>query len=245
MKNNISMNHGISAADHSPLVTSDYKSKYWTTIVNCRLFRDIPHDKIDEMLISLNASITEHKKNESIIHIGDEFRKCGIILDGSIEVSYDTNQFEKHNVNHFNPGQIFGESLALKGVPYSPVQVTALTNTVVLFLDLRKLALSTDRCNQNCIYIHQLILNLMDRMAEQNIFSNLKLRILGQKSLRDRIMIYLTHIHADTPDGSEIPFSQTSLAEFLGVNRSALARELGRMQDEGILKIFKKHYWIL
>ena len=105
--------------------------------------------------------------------------------------------------------------------------------------------LSTDRCNKNCLYNHQLILNLMDRMAEQNIFSNLKLRILGQKSLRDRIMIYLTHLHADNPAGAKIPFSQTSLAEFLGVNRSALARELGRMQDEGILTINNKTYRIL
>lgn len=220
------------------------KDGYMSCITNCPLFRGIPRDKIGEMIDSLDGYVSEYKKNETIIHIGDEFRKCGIILDGTLEVSYDTNQFEKHNVNHFSSGQIFGESLALKGIPYSPVQVTTLTNAVILFIDLRKLVLSPERCSTNCIYNHQLILNLMDRMAEQNIFSNLKLRILGQKSLRDRIMIYLTHMHADNINGAEIPFSQTSLAEFLGVNRSALARELKRMQNDGILRLSKKHYWI-
>lgn len=223
----------------------ELKNKYWNNIISSPLFTSIPHEHIEDMIVSLNGTINEYKKNETIIYIGDEFRQCGILLDGSLEVSYDTNQFEKHNVNHFKPGQIFGESLALKGVSHSPVQVSALTNSVVLFIDLRNLMLSTDRCNKNCLYNHQLILNLMERMAEQNIFSNLKLRILGQKSLRDRIMIYLTHMHADTPSGAEIPFSQTSLAEFLGVNRSALARELGRMQDEEILTINKKTYRIL
>lgn len=221
------------------------KEKYWRLIKSCPLFINIPEDKINEMIVTLDGFISEYKKNETIINIGDEFRKCGVILDGTLEVSYDTNKFEKHNVNHFNAGQIFGESLSLKGFPHSPVQVTAITGSTILFIDLRKLVLSTERCSANCVYNHQLILNLLDRMAEQNIFSNLKLRILGQKSLRDRIMIYLIHMHADQPAGAEIPFSQTSLAEFLGVNRSALARELSRMRDEGILKICKKHYRIL
>lgn len=227
------------------MLYSELRDKYWTAIIGSPLFAGIPHDHINEMITSLDGSIHIYKKNKTLIHIDDEFRRCGILLCGLLEVSYDTNQFEKHNVNHFKPGQIFGESLALKGVPHSPVQVNALNDSVVLFIDLRKLMLSTDRCNQNCIYNHQLILNLMERMAEQNIFSNLKLRILGQKSLRDRVMIYLTHMHANNPLGAEIPFTQTSLAEFLGVNRSALARELGRMQDEGLLVIDKKNYKIL
>lgn len=224
---------------------NEFKKIYWNDIIDSPLFTAIAQEHIEDMIDYLDGTIKKYKKNETIIHVGDEFRRCGILLDGSLEVSYDTNRFEKHNVNHFYPGQIFGESLAVKGIPHSPVQVSALTDSIILFIDLRKLMLSTDRCNKNCLYNHQLILNLMDRMAEQNIFSNLKLRILGQKSLRDRIMIYLTHLHADNPAGAKIPFSQTSLAEFLGVNRSALARELGRMQDEGILTINNKTYRIL
>jgi len=222
----------------------ELRDKYWNVITSNPLFAGIPHKYIDKMIESLDGNINQYRKNATIIHIGDEFRKCGILLDGLLEVSYDTNQFEKHNVNHFQPGQIFGESLALKGMPNSPVQVSALADSVVLFIDLRKLMLSPNRCDKNCLYNHQLILNLMGRMAEQNIFTNLKLRILGQKSLRDRIMIYLTHMHADNPAGATIPFSQTALAEFLGVNRSALARELGRMQDEKILTIDKRTYRI-
>lgn len=223
---------------------TELRAKYWNVIIKNPLFANIPHKYIDEMIESLDGNINLYRKNTTIIHVGEEFRRCGILLDGLLEVSYDTNQFEKHNVNHFKTGQVFGESLAVQGIQNSPVQVSALADSVVLFIDLRKLMLSTNRCDKNCLYNHQLILNLMNRMAEQNIFTNLKLRILGQKSLRDRIMIYLTHMHADNPNGAQIPFSQTSLAEFLGVNRSALARELGRMQEEGILTINKRTYWI-
>lgn len=152
--------------------------KYWNSIIDCPLFAGISPEYINDMLVSLDSHISHYPKNEIIINLGDEFRCCGIVLEGTLEVSYNTNRFEKHNVNHFSTGKIFGESLALKGIAHSPVQVAALTDAVVLLIDLRKLVLSTNRCNRDCIYNHQLLLNIMDRMAEQIIFSNLKLRIL-------------------------------------------------------------------
>ena len=63
------------------------------------------------------------------------------------------------------------------------------------------------------------------------------MRILSQKSLRDRVYIYLSSLPKDKNGYVKIPFTQTALAEYLGVNRSALSRELGRMQNEGLLVI--------
>ena len=218
--------------------------KYWDTIVSCPLFVDIPLEHIEDMLVSLNGRIEKYEKNEIILHAGDEFQYCRLVLDGTVEVSYNTSRYEKMNVNHFQKGDILGEALALKGAHYSPVQITSLTNSTILSLDLQKLITSPERCSKSCLYNHQLLLNLMGRMAEQNVFSNLKLRILAQKSLRDRILVYLIHVHADGEQGATIPFSQTALSEFLGVNRSALSRELGRMQNEGIVMVEGRRYWL-
>lgn len=219
--------------------------KYEDIITNCELFVDIPSKCIIEMLQSLRARIKTFKKNEIIIHLGETFSVCGLVLDGIVEVSYNTRQFEKINLNHFRSGQLFGESLSLMKFPHSPIQVTSLMNSTVLLLDLNLLMLSSNRCTKSCVYNHQLLLNLLSRITTQNIFLNLKLRILSQKSLRDRIMIYLTNIGANTGDGASIPFTKTALAEFLGVNRSSLSRELGRMQDEGLLVIDGNKYKIL
>ena len=64
---------------------------------------------------------------------------------------------------------------------------------------------------------------------------NQKVRILSQKALRDRVLVYLGTLKKDKDGFVKIPFTQTALAEHLGVNRSALSRELGRMQNEGLL----------
>ena len=77
-------------------------------------------------------------------------------------------------------------------------------------------------------------------LARKNLILNQKVRILSQKSLRDRILIYLGTLPKDKNSFVKIPFTQTALAEYLGVNRSALSRELGRMQNEGLLIVDKE-----
>ena len=74
--------------------------------------------------------------------------------------------------------------------------------------------------------------NLIKSLARKNLILNQKVRILSQKSLRDRILIYLGTLSKDKNGFVKIPFTQTALAEYLGVNRSALSREIGRMQNE-------------
>ena len=84
--------------------------------------------------------------------------------------------------------------------------------------------------------------NLIKSLAKKNLILNQKVRILSQKSLRDRIFIYLRTLPKDKDEYVKIPFTQTALAEYLGVNRSALSRELGRMQNEGLLVIDGKSH---
>lgn len=222
------------------LLTETYK----TTILQCSLFQNIPADRLDEVITFLHGFVKTYKKNDLIISLDDPFTHAGIVLSGKVEVSYTNNHFDKLNMNHFSVSEIFGEALALKKIAYSPIQVQAISDSSILFLDLNYLFASTDRCCATCAFQHQLLLNVMGRMVNQNLFSNLKLRILSQKSLRDKILVYLKSIRPDENNLRYIPFSQTTLAEFLNANRSALSRELGRMQDEGILKI-EGHFYLL
>lgn len=221
------------------------ESAYTEAIANCRLFNNIPKEKLDELISFLHGYIRSYQKGETIVRLGDPFSYAGIVLEGKVEVSYTNNHYDKFNVNHFTPSEIFGEALALKRISYSPIQIQALSDCRILFVDLSYVLVSEERCCDACGFLHQLLLNLTSRMADQNVFSNLKLRILSQKSLRDRIFVYLGSIRPDEQGVRHVPFSQTALAEFLCVNRSALSRELGRMQDENLLLIRGSEYILL
>ena len=80
------------------------------------------------------------------------------------------------------------------------------------------------------------ILEIMQDMAQQLLFFNTKVRILAQKRLRDRLKIYLQTLTPDSKGCYHLLYSRTELADFLCVDRSALSRELCRMRDEKLLE---------
>ena len=43
----------------------------------------------------------------------------------------------------------------------------------------------------------------------------------------------------------DIPFDRQQLADYLNLERSALSKELGKMQNDGLIKTRKNHFSIL
>lgn len=85
----------------------------------------------------------------------------------------------------------------------------------------------------------------IERILLRNVISVVvkKLEMLGQKvralsmpSVRERIVFYLIRIQ-DSDRRMIIDETREEIADFLGVARPSLSRELGRMQDEGILRL--------
>ena len=66
---------------------------------------------------------------------------------------------------------------------------------------------------------------------------------LSAKGIRSRVMMYLSAQAAQAGSTEfSIPFDRQQLADYLNVERSALSKELGRMQREGILTFRKNHF---
>ena len=61
--------------------------------------------------------------------------------------------------------------------------------------------------------------------------------------LRRRILLFLRdRREAAGSDYFRVPYSRQEMAEVLGVNRSALSRELGRMQREDLLEFYRSSF---
>ena len=168
-----------------------------------------------------------------IVQLGGTIQYAGLLLKGKIESSFQNENFDQITMHTFTGGYLFGEGLVINHANNSPVQVRAVEDSVVLFIDLEMIYAAADSSPIRNI----LARNLIKSLAKKNLILNQKVRILSQKSLRDRIFIYLRTLPKDKDEYVKIPFTQTALAEYLGVNRSALSRELGRMQNEGLLVI--------
>ena len=62
---------------------------------------------------------------------------------------------------------------------------------------------------------------------------------------RQKVMTYLSNVRSLVKSNSfDIPYNRQELANYLGVERSALSKELSDLQKEGYIKFHKNHFEI-
>ena len=218
------------------------QDKDMAALAKCDLFRGIAEAELPDALRWLNTTEKTYQKGEMVFMIGDTMTHAGVVLEGTVSVSFLDESDNSVNMNVFSQGSLFGESLAYLGGNKSPVQMEAGSKCRIAFFDFKAVMNAKEYAKG---YQAALTANLLRDFARQNFFLNRKLRIMSQKRLRDRVKVYLRG-QGVAPDGVIcVPFSRSEWAEFMGVNRSALSRELSNMQSEGILEVCGKNVKIL
>ena len=83
-------------------------------------------------------------------------------------------------------------------------------------------------------------------LADKNLVLNNRLELISKKTTRAKLTSYLLHtMGAELKSNVSIPYNRNQLAEYLGVNRSAMSKELCAMRAEGILDFRKNNFEIL
>ena len=194
------------------------------------LFENLEPEELETAFELLRARRKHLPKGSFLQRAGEPFSHFGIVLAGEIECSFQNEGFGQIGVNRFTAGETYGAALACAGIGASPMQVTAISDADVLLLDFSSIGSSSGGPVEA-----KLAQNMVRVLERQNLHLNRKVRIFGQSSMRDRLAVYLAECATDDQGFAIVPYSQTGLARYLGVNRSALSREIGRMRDEGIL----------
>lgn len=84
----------------------------------------------------------------------------------------------------------------------------------------------------------RLLENASQMLADKCVRLLYKADVLSKKSLRERILTYFGILTTKSQSNAfTLKMSREQLAQYLCVNRSALSRELSRMQKEGIIKM--------
>lgn len=120
------------------------------------------------------------------------------------------------------------------------MQVRAVGDCAVLMLDVQRVL----ACTVTLPSTQRFTANLALALAAKGLLLNRKVRILSQRGLRNRVLVYLRGLPVQ-PDGSVVlPLNITELARHINVNRSALSRELGRMMDDGVIRVEGRRVWL-
>lgn len=214
--------------------------KYLDLLKKVAIFDDIEESQLESLLGCLGSRTETYYKNDIIFMTDCIVSAVGIVLTGSAQIIKEDIMGNRTIVADLVPGDIFGEALACANVKKCPVTVLTPTGCEVLFIQFSRIVTS---CSSSCSFHTTLIKNMLQLIAQKNLFMNNRLEILSQRTTRDKLTTYLDmQIKRSGSKKFKIPFSRDELADFLCVNRSALSRELSNMRDEGLLDFNKNEF---
>lgn len=210
---------------------------------NVRLFENITPQDIEKLLSCLSIRRRSFSRGETVLREGDPISEIGLVLFGRVQIFRNEYDGSRSIVSTFGTGAIFAETFVCAGETVCPVTVTASEDSAILFIPYEKMLRS---CGNACGFHTQLIENMIRLLAEKNLHLNTKILIASKRTIRDRVVQYLYTLSRETGNTEVIiPFSRNDLADYLYVDRSALSRELGKMQSDGLIRIDGRSFQIL
>lgn len=215
---------------------------YLQILETCPLFSGISREDIKGLTACLGMRILPVKKNAIIWAEGEKIAHIGIVLTGSVHIVKSDFFGNRSILAQVDPGDLFGESVAAVGATL-PVDILAAQDSQIALIDCSRITVS---CCNACGFHSQLIQNLLQVIAEKNLQYNQKLEIIAQRSTREKLLAYL-HSQAKRAGSNSftIPFDRQALADYLGVERSAMSAELGKLRRDGILTCDRSRFVLL
>ena len=204
------------------------------------LFRGIREEDLPALVDCLSAHEKRYTRGSTIWRAGETVSEIGLVEAGSVNVLVNFYWGDSHIFSHVEAGQIFGETYAAIPGKELQVDVVASEESVIAFFDMTRLLMS---CPNNCDFHGEIIRNLVRISAAKNLGLNARMMHTAARSIRERLLSYLSYEAREKGDNHFfIPFSRQELADYLGVDRSALSSELGRMQRDGLIRFHKNEF---
>ncbi len=204
------------------------------------IFQGIEEPEIASLLQCLQATERTYQKGETILSEGSVTENMGIVLSGMALISCGDIWGNTSVLGHVTPGSVFAEVYAC--IPGEPLLITvsAAEDTTVLFMNVGRI-LST--CTNACPFHTRLARNLLTVCAHKSLQLSQRILHTSSKSIRGRLMSYFSQCAKQAGNSTfQIPYNRQQLADYLGVDRSAMCHELSKMQKEGLISYEKNRF---
>lgn len=199
-------------------------------------------DEIKAALKDLNAYTKAFYKNEFILHAGFCTDQLGLMIEGRASVETNDMWGNRTILSMIEPDELFAETYAVRYDEPMIVDVRCEEACTVLFLRAAELI----RSYNDQVWQNKMIRNLLLISARKNLHLSGRSFQTSSKSARGRIMAYLSACSIRLGKTTfDIPFDRQQMADYLGLERTALSKELGKMKKEGILDFHKNTFRLL
>lgn len=215
-------------------------SKINAVLRNTGLFEGVADTEIDAMLRCLGATRVKYGKGEYVSRRGEDLESIMIVLDGKVQLVKDDYWGNRTVLMEYKHGDTMGTEYACAEGERMDVSLVTAEHSEILFLEVRKVATT---CPSSCSFHSRVIMNLLRVLAKGSLDLNGRLDRMSKRSTRDKIRAFLSD-NARMAGSNEffITMNRQEMADHLGVDRSAMSAELGRMKKDGIIDFDRNHF---
>lgn len=217
--------------------------RYWDRIRSSILFSGFMDHEVQQALRCLQGTVRDFDRKEIVFKKEDTLDEVGIILHGHILLCKENIAGMRFIFSELGDGDLVGETALSRAHELSDYEAIAGADSKILFIKMNKIV----RPDQETCHLRgRIIENILALLLEKNRSIYQKLDLVSHKSLRDRILHYLTlQAKKNNSAAFSIPFTRSELADYLTVDRSALSRELQRMAQDGLIRFSKNQFELL
>lgn len=160
----------------------------------------------------------------------------GIVEKGSINIVQNNYNGEQIVIEHLSKEDIFGAMfLPIANDDYEIITVEDSEITIIDFENI------IHNSFYHYSYYHKFISNLLNIISEKMKEKNNRIHLLSQKTIRNKLLEYFNlKTENRITKNIYLPYTFIELANYLGIDRSAMYRELKHLQTEGLIEIKNK-----
>lgn len=207
------------------------------------LFENIRDGDFQRMMRCFSPRIESFRKNQIICDFGKSAGIVGIIREGTAITVRNGINGNRTILESLEEGDIFGEAFTVCQKLSDGIFVICEEDCQVMFMDYRNIL---HRCSSGCESHNKLLENFFCMLARRSVMLSRRVELLSRRTIREKILCYLgMESCSQKSEKIKLPMSLSNLSDYLCVDRSAMMRELKKLNEEGIIKSEKKTITIL
>ena len=205
------------------------------------LFNNIGQGNKVKLLRLLEANIFTYQENVYINNLIRSNNFIAIILTGDIEIIKINYDGQQTIMETLTKDEIFGNIIS--NINSENYEILTKSKTKLIIIDYDVIINYQETKYQ---YYNEFIKNLLMFYNERIIANNERISILSEKTIRNRLLEYfrITSLKNNSKN-IYVPSTYIKLADYLGVDRSAMTIELKSLKEEGFITIKNKRITLL
>lgn len=181
-------------------------------------------------LSKVNYRLNKYKKNRTVHNQDSECYCIDIVLSGSLVAYALSKDGTESIVFNFKEGSVIGANLLFGEVNRYPLNIYCTKDAEVLSIDKKEL--------QDLLKNYEFAMRFIKVLSINSQRMNERIAMSTQKNLRENILDYLSTLSIEQRSHTiKLPMSKKQLADYFGVKRPSLFRELKNLKDEGMIEV--------